>query len=624
METRANYIAVGLFTVFALVVALALVYWYGRLGDSDNLVPLDIRIEGSVSGLTPGSSVQFNGITVGRVTGMRLDATDPRFVIVNTRVAASTPVRNDTTASIGVRGLSGGAFIALKGGTPSAPVLLASVGADDTAGQTPTIQGDPAALADLLERVGGIAARAERTLATLEGFVTRNDATVTQTLDNVKTFSDALSANAEGVGTFLKSAGEVAQSLQGLSEKLDGSLARAEQILEAVDPERVSRTVANVEDFTKAVADQRDQIAEIVQSANRTAKQVEDYTTKLGGSVGKIDSVVSRLDEVVQAVEPARVQSLLSNLDAATSKADKVLAAVQPDKIQSLVDDISATTAKVKAVSDGIDPTSIGILLADATIATRSIASAVEELDGEKIASTLASIDATAKRAEKIVAAVDEAKITQMVDNLSATTARAKEVVDGVDPVALRALVTDLGTASRNVATLVAAVDAARVNEAMDNVSKAAEGAQTIVADVGKVTGRLGERAGDVDRIFDDATQLTARLNESSKKVDAVIAKVDGLLGSDDATSVIADIRSTLAEFRRTAQVFNQQITQVSAGVNRFTTRGLAGTQGLIRDAGQSINRLDRVIKNLESNPSALITGAGGSRIQESSGRPRR
>ena len=34
METRANYIAVGIFTVVAIVAAFAFVYWTARLGSS--------------------------------------------------------------------------------------------------------------------------------------------------------------------------------------------------------------------------------------------------------------------------------------------------------------------------------------------------------------------------------------------------------------------------------------------------------------------------------------------------------------------------------------------------------------------------------------------------------------
>ena len=94
METRANYIAVGFFTLTAIVVVFAVIYWFGRYGEDDNLVPIDIRIQGSVSGLGPASTVQFNGIDVGRVDGLSLDTADPRYVIVHALISNATPVFN--------------------------------------------------------------------------------------------------------------------------------------------------------------------------------------------------------------------------------------------------------------------------------------------------------------------------------------------------------------------------------------------------------------------------------------------------------------------------------------------------------------------------------------------------
>ena len=165
METRANYIAVGFFTLAAIVITFALIYWFGRYGEEENLVPVDVRIQGSVSGLGAGSLVQFNGINVGRVTNLSFDPDDPRFVIVHTRVNSTTPIRSDTRATIGIRGLSGGAFVQLEGGTPTATSLLAS---NDPNASIPSIEGDPAALSDLLARVNSIAVRTEQVMNTLE------------------------------------------------------------------------------------------------------------------------------------------------------------------------------------------------------------------------------------------------------------------------------------------------------------------------------------------------------------------------------------------------------------------------------------------------------------------------
>ena len=51
METRANYIAVGLLTLVALVASFLFVYWVGNYESSQENAVLDVRIQGSVSGL---------------------------------------------------------------------------------------------------------------------------------------------------------------------------------------------------------------------------------------------------------------------------------------------------------------------------------------------------------------------------------------------------------------------------------------------------------------------------------------------------------------------------------------------------------------------------------------------
>ena len=147
METRANYIAVGLMTLVAIVAAFFFIYWAGNYEGGDDRRALNVRIVGSVSGLAVGSAVQFNGIDVGRVTALGLDQSDPRFVIVSTSIDPDVPVRSDTRASIGVRGLSGGAFVQLEGGSPNAAGLLTR----ETPGAVPLIEGDPSTLNELID-----------------------------------------------------------------------------------------------------------------------------------------------------------------------------------------------------------------------------------------------------------------------------------------------------------------------------------------------------------------------------------------------------------------------------------------------------------------------------------------
>ena len=74
METRANYVLVGIFSVVVLVLGFGFVWWSANVSGDDTQTPLLVRIEGSVTGLSVGSQVLFNGLKVGDVVVAGPDA----------------------------------------------------------------------------------------------------------------------------------------------------------------------------------------------------------------------------------------------------------------------------------------------------------------------------------------------------------------------------------------------------------------------------------------------------------------------------------------------------------------------------------------------------------------------
>ena len=108
METRANYALIGLFTLAVVAAAFGFVYWFSGSDSGQRRQPLRIVFSGSVSGLSKGSMVLFNGIRVGEVTNIQLLPEDPRRVVAITEVYRATPVRTDTRARLEVNMLSGG------------------------------------------------------------------------------------------------------------------------------------------------------------------------------------------------------------------------------------------------------------------------------------------------------------------------------------------------------------------------------------------------------------------------------------------------------------------------------------------------------------------------------------
>ena len=93
--------ALGLHNLGTVVLSIALafvfVFWMTNLGGGGKRY--FIVFDGSVAGLTTGSSVGFNGIKVGEVQSMQLDPNDARKVQVLISVHGDTPVRENSRAS---------------------------------------------------------------------------------------------------------------------------------------------------------------------------------------------------------------------------------------------------------------------------------------------------------------------------------------------------------------------------------------------------------------------------------------------------------------------------------------------------------------------------------------------
>ena len=187
METRANFVAVGFFTMAVILASFGFIYWVAQLDEGVAQRPITISIRGVVTGLAPGSDVHFNGIKVGKVTRVVFNPDDPREVLALAQINEDTPVRADTSATIAAQGLTGVSIVSLKGGTPGAKSLF------DIAepGEIPRIRARPSAVADILETVRDVSSKANDALGTLKLFIEENRTPVSNAVKNIETFSEA-------------------------------------------------------------------------------------------------------------------------------------------------------------------------------------------------------------------------------------------------------------------------------------------------------------------------------------------------------------------------------------------------------------------------------------------------
>jgi phospholipid/cholesterol/gamma-HCH transport system substrate-binding protein len=186
METRARYALVGLFMLAVILASFGFVYWLENKGGFSERAAYQIRFAGSVSGLLVGSSVLFNGIRVGEVTGLGLDPEHPEQVVAIIAVDRGTPIRADTQVGIETQGLTGGAAVTLRGGSATADIVPVDgvLTAPPQAGQDWT-----QAARDAFQRVDDVLAE--------------NSEALNSAITNIDTFADALARNSDKVDGIL-------------------------------------------------------------------------------------------------------------------------------------------------------------------------------------------------------------------------------------------------------------------------------------------------------------------------------------------------------------------------------------------------------------------------------------
>lgn len=195
METRANYLLVGLFVLVMTAALFIFALWLGRAQFESNVERYEIYFVGSVTGLKKGSQVSYRGITVGEVVNLEIDPQNFERVLVTIEVQATTPVRADTIARLEIQGIAGVPFVMLTGGTLSSPQLEAKEGEP-----YPVIASAPSRLEELLSGAPELVGRIEDLLANANELLgPKNRESISNTLANFEAVSDAVADKREDI-----------------------------------------------------------------------------------------------------------------------------------------------------------------------------------------------------------------------------------------------------------------------------------------------------------------------------------------------------------------------------------------------------------------------------------------
>ncbi|APG62317.1 mammalian cell entry protein [Sphingorhabdus lutea] len=303
METKSNYIFVGIVTL-ALLLSLALfTIWLAKFNDG-NQKQYDIFFKQAVTGLSKGSSVSFAGIQKGQIDEISLWDDDPEFVRVRISVDENTPILQGTVATIASVGFTGPSEIQLSGAIKGAPPitcpkkdakLVCPAGA-------PIIPTKPGALGELLNSAPLLLDRLSTLTERLTNILSdKNQDSIEKILINVETLSGSLAKTGPELSAVI---GESRLTLQKAGLAADQMAAVAASTGQLIDGEgkplmaevnktlkQAQKSLAALEDTANAAKPAIDGVSQnTLPEVNRLMKDLRDLSASLKSVTEKLEN----------------------------------------------------------------------------------------------------------------------------------------------------------------------------------------------------------------------------------------------------------------------------------------------------------------------------------------------
>lgn len=293
METRANYVLIGAFTIAVVVFGLLFSLWAAKYSSDRSWQEYEVIFNEPVTGLTEGGSVQYNGIAVGTVQRLTLSPQDPRRVEALLKIGADVPVKVDTKAKLSQQGITGSPFIQLTGGSPNA-ARLQPRGDDDI----PVIQTEPSALQNIADTASRIVERLDEVMSD------ENIAHINQTLANLDNMTAAIGGQKQDIRALV-------QNLRQASEQLNTTLATTNRAVGDIDKE-LPAVLAKL-DSTLTKLDSAAGNANQILGENRAAINsfANDGLSQLGPTLSDLRSLVRDLRRISDRLDQSPTRFIL-------------------------------------------------------------------------------------------------------------------------------------------------------------------------------------------------------------------------------------------------------------------------------------------------------------------------
>ncbi len=568
METRANYLLIGAFTIAGLVGIIGFLVWFAQVELDRQFAYYDVAFP-TVAGLSNASDVRFSGLPVGQVVDVRLSPDDDGTITVRVEVDANTPVRTDSVATIESQGVTGVSYVGISAGSPDAPLL------DPAPGEVPEIPPGRSVLQTLSEDAPQIL---EESLKVVQGLGAILNG---ENQDRIGSILRNVEAASEDFSTTLQSFSDVTESVSGFAEQID----RFNSTLETLTGE-AAQVLSTADTTLSSIAELSEQAKIFLADGSETLDAATGTLTTADAYLGT--DLPTLTSELTLTVTDLRGQVAQVRADASRT-------------LDTFNDTGLAATARLNEARKILSDTETMIANLELTLvkmdeATVSFEELMEQDGAELIAETRVMIsDAT--RAVRTIGTVTETDLPAIFADIRTAAETANRVIGTVGD--------DLSGASGRIDTLTASADVTlnTVTETFANANQTLTAVNSALA-VGEEALGAAQRAFEgADRVInDDISGITADLRVAIGNLNGAINQV-----SADIPAVSSDLRAAAVAAEQTFAELQRIVTSSGGAVTDFATNGLPLYSRLGQETRTLIDNLNRLTTSIQRDPARFL-----------------
>lgn len=250
MQGRVNYTAVGVFVVVLTAFLFVTIIWLSTASGTKKYHTYLVYVHEDVTGLSAESPVRFNGVKVGYVQSVNLDASNPKLVRLKLSIEPGIPITTSTYAILNAQGITGVVYVNLKAETETAPLLVATKGEP-----YPVIPSKPSLLMQLSTVLPEVAKQVKSLSASVSELLDKeNQDSIKSTLKNLAKITQTFADNSADFSETMKSLDNTMANVSEASNQFPETMKRFKATIVSVNAlsEQMHQTAKTIDSTMKS------------------------------------------------------------------------------------------------------------------------------------------------------------------------------------------------------------------------------------------------------------------------------------------------------------------------------------------------------------------------------------